>query len=319
MKKANKLLIGSAATASAVSLGAGYIIFNEVMNRNAKIFPLIKKAAQKKMVSSPVEETDPRLKWFYEQKPIPFEMINSRNFRLKAKLFPAEKPSKVFVFCSHGYKSTGFREYDIMTKFYHDLGYNVFIVDHQAHGESDGQYIGFGYYEYEDCLLWLQRLIDKYGDDIQIILQGISMGCATVTMMAGSPTLPKNVKFIVADCGYTTAKAQFEFVLKNYVHLPNFPLLYTANFFNKKIGGYGFTDSNPIDWVAKAEVPMLFVHGEADDFVPPYMVHQLYAACSSEYKDILVVKGAGHAESYRVGSEAYEEKVKSFCEKFITE
>lgn len=318
MKKGTKFLLGTAATATAVSFGAGYFLFNEVMNRNANLFKKVADNVGEDMVHAPKKEDDPRRLWFLEQKPIQFEMINPDNYRLRARMIPADEPSKKYVFCSHGYRSTGNGEYDLMSKFYHDQGFNVFIVDHRSHGESDGKYIGFGYYEYQDSLQWLDYIIEKFGDDIEIVLQGISMGCATVMMMTGAPSLPSNVKFTVADCGYTSCNDEFEYILKNILHLPNFPLLNTANFFNKTINGYDFKQVNPIDCVARAKIPMLFIHGDDDDFVPTYMVHQLYAACSSDYKDLLLVKGAGHAESYRLDSEDYESKVKEFCDKFLT-
>ena len=141
MKKLTKALIGTAAAAGAVSFGAGYIIFNEVMNRDALIYPKIADSAYKKMDHVDVAEEDERLTWYKNQEPQYFEMINPRNFRLKAKYIPADKPSKKYVFCSHGYRSTGNGEFKLMAKFYHDMGINLFIVDHQAAGESDGKYI----------------------------------------------------------------------------------------------------------------------------------------------------------------------------------
>lgn len=310
-------LASATATAAAASFGAGYLIFYEVMNRNARIYPKIASIAAKKLADTSIPATDPRIIWFENQPIQEFERINSQNLRLKGHLIAAEKPSKVYVFCSHGYRSSGFGEYKVMTKFYHDLGYNVFIVDHQSHGGSDGNWIGFGEREYKDCLLWLDWMKEKFGDDIQIILQGISMGSATVMLMSGDDSLPDNVKFTVADCGFTTCKAQFEHCLKSLMHIPKFPILYTADIFNKKINGYDFADPDPINAVSKAKVPILFIHGNSDTFVPTYMCHQLYAACTSEYKDMLLVKGAAHAESYKRDSAAYEAKVKEFADKFI--
>ena len=315
MKKST--ILKAAAAATAVSAGASYAIFNEVMNRKALIYPKVSSSASKKMTQTTIKEDDPRLVWLENQELQKFEMINDKNYRLKGYLIPSEEPSDVYVFCSHGYRSTGKGEFKLMAKFYHDLGFNVFWVDHQSHGESDGKYIGFGFYESKDCLLWLNWLIEKFGKDIQIILEGVSMGSATVMMMSGNPNLPKNVKFTVADCGYTTCQAQFEHCMKNLLHLPKYPILPFADFFNKVINGYNFIDSNPIESVSNAQVPILFIHGGSDDFVPTYMAHQLYAACTTD-KDLLIVDGAAHAESYKRDSAAYEAKVKEFVDKYIT-
>lgn len=316
MKTSAKIITG-AAVAAGVTAGVGYIVFNEVMNRNAIIYPKIAEIASKKLVQSEKKPDDPRVTWFREQEYENFELINSKGFRLKAKMIAAENESKVFAVCSHGYRSCGSNEYGNMAKFYHDLGYNVFIVDHQAHGESDGKYIGFGYHESKDLLLWVNYLIEKYGNDIQIILEGISMGSATVMMLSGDPLLPENVKFTVADCGYTSAEAEFESALKQFAKLPKYPIIPAADVFNKLINGYKFEDASPVKAVANAKIPMLFIHGGSDDFVPTSMVYELYDAYGGEYKDLLIVEGAGHAESYRVNSEAYEAKVKEFADKFI--
>lgn len=315
-----KLKTLAALTAAGIT-GAGYLAFREVMGRESLMQPLTQLMADKQEKADPdalpSRAADERTIWFNQQELTEYEMVNPKNYRLKAFLLPAEKESDVYVFCSHGYRSSGKGEYGVMAKFYHDLGYNVFIIDHQAHGESEGKYIGFGYHESQDALLWLDWMIEKFGKDIKIILQGISMGCATVTMMSGSDKLPENVKFIVADCGYTSAKAEFEYIMKNNIHLPAFPVVDTANVFNKYINGYEFEDANPLESVKNAKVPMLFFHGGNDDFVPTYMVYELYDACGSENKDMMIIDGARHAESYRRNSEAYEAKVKEFAEKYI--
>lgn len=315
-----KLKTLAALTAAGIT-GAGYLAFREVMGRESLMQPLTQLMADKQEKADPdalpSRASDERTIWFNQQELTEYEMVNPKNYRLKAFLLPAEKESDVYVFCSHGYRSSGKGEYGVMAKFYHDLGYNVFIIDHQAHGESEGKYIGFGYHESQDALLWLDWMIEKFGKDIKIILQGISMGCATVTMMSGSDKLPENVKFIVADCGYTSAKAEFEYIMKNNIHLPAFPVVDTANVFNKYINGYEFEDANPLESVKNAKVPMLFFHGGNDDFVPTYMVYELYDACGSENKDMMIIDGARHAESYRRNSEAYEAKVKEFAEKYI--
>ncbi len=290
-------------------------MFNEVMNRNARLTDVLGKIIYTAPEPVAPAEPDERGVWFNEQKFEEFEMINDRNYRLRAYLLKSEKPSNVYAFCSHGYRSSGKGEFYLITKYYHDLGYNVFLVDHQASGESDGKYIGFGYYEYRDCLKWLDYMLEVFGSDIQIILHGISMGSATVMMMNGE-NLPENVKFTVADCGYTSAYNQFLHNAKS-MHLPKFPVVNFANAFNRRISGYDFKDANPIDAIKKAKLPMLFIHGANDDFVPTYMAGELYEACTSEDKKMLIVEGAAHAESYPTDSAAYEAMINEFIAEYI--
>ncbi len=317
MKKVAKVVGGIGIAASALCTAASYITFNEVMNRDAKLFKTVADAFTKKQNAN-VEPTPPdeRIEWFDKQTFERFSLVNDSGNTLAGFLLPAENPTDVFVFFSHGYRSSGKGEFSRIVKFYHDKGFNVFLVDHQAAGESEGKYISFGYYECRDCLKWLHFLKEKFGSDIQIIIHGNSMGSATVMMMCGSPDLPDNVKFAVADCGYTGVLDEFRFNLHN-CHVPDFPVLYGANFFNRHICGFDFKDVSPLESVKHAKVPMLFVHGGADDFVPTEMCGKLFDACASEEKDMLIVDGAWHVESYPKGSSDYEAKLCSFIEKFI--
>lgn len=316
MKKKSSLIIKTAcATAGAVGV-LGFVFFNEVMNRNARLNEKLGKIIAKQPVQSEMTERDERQLWFDRQALEEFEIINAKGFRLKGWLLPADEPSNIFVFGSHGYRSSGTGEFDRMAKFYHDKGWNVFLVDHQAAGMSEGKYIGFGYHEYRDCLQWLDFLNNHFGSDIQIVLHGVSMGSATVMLMAGSGRLPENVKFVVADCGYTSAYDQFVYNAKG-MHVPSFPIVDAANFFNRVISGYDFKDAGPIDAVKKISVPIIFIHGANDAFVPTYMVNELFEACSSNHKELLIVEGAAHAESYPTDSESYEKIINSYAEKYI--
>ncbi len=315
MKKLTSLMLKTACATAGISAAAGYLLFNEVMNRNARLTDTLGKIVYTAPESADPAEPDERDVWFNKQKFEEFEMINDRNYRLRAYLLKPEKPSNVYAFCSHGYRSSGKGEFHLIAKYYYDLGYNVFLVDHQASGESDGKYIGFGYYECRDCLKWLDYMLEVFGSDIQIILHGISMGSATVMMMNGE-NLPENVKFTVADCGYTSAYNQFSHNAKS-MHLPKFPVVNFANAFNRRISGYDFNDANPINTIKKAKLPMLFIHGGNDDFVPTYMAGELYEACTSEDKKMLIIEGAAHAESYPTDSAAYEAMINEFIAKYI--
>lgn len=316
MKKKNSLLIKTAcATAGVVGI-AGFTLFRQIMHRDAKLAETFGKIITKQPETTEVPERDERQLWFDKQALDEFEIINAKGFRLKGWLLPADEPSDVYVFGSHGYRSSGTGEFDRMAKFYHDKGWNVFLVDHQAAGMSEGKYIGFGYHEYRDCLQWLDFMNNHFGKDIQIVLHGVSMGSATVMLMAGSGRLPSNVRFVVADCGYTSAYNQFVHNAKG-MHVPSFPIINVAGFFNRAISGFDFKDASPIDAVKKASVPMIFIHGANDNFVPTYMVNELFEACASDHKELLIVEGAAHAESYPTDSESYEKMINSYAEKYI--
>ena len=317
MKKGAKSLLKAGGITAGILGVSGFLTFYEVMNRNAV---LSQKIGTLFVGPSGIPEdnsvNEAKIAWFYNQVLKEYEITNDKGFRLKAYLLPAENESDIYVFCSHGYRGNGRLEFQNMAKFYHEKGYNLFIVDHQAAGESDGTYIGFGYHEYKDCFKWLDFMRNEFGKNIQIILHGVSMGCATVTMMSGNDRLPSNVKFTVADCGYTSAKDEFMHNI-SAVKLAALPVMSIADKFNKLISGYNFKDANPIEAVKNAKVPMIFIHGSIDDFVPTKMCYELYNNCSAEDKDILIVEGAAHAESYPVDSASYEAKINKFAEKYI--
>ncbi len=316
MKKKKSLIIKTACATAGVVGALGFTVFREIMHRDALLTEKMSKIINKQPEPSEPLAEDERAVWFNKQALDEFEIINAKGFKLRGYLLPADEPSDVYVFCSHGYRNCGVGEFRCMAKYYHDKGYNVFLVDHQAAGMSEGKYIGFGYHEYRDCLQWLDFMNNHFGKDIRIILHGVSMGSATVMLMAGSGRLPENVKFVVADCGYTSAYDQFVHNAKG-MHVPSFPIIDAANFFNRMISGYDFKDASPIDAVKKASVPMLFIHGANDDFVPTHMVNELYNACSSAHKELLIVEGAAHAESYPTDSESYEKLINSYAEKYI--
>ena len=121
------------------------------------------------------------------------------------------------------------------------------------------------------------------------------MGSATVLMASGEK-LPDDVKCIISDCGFTSVLDELAHNLKQS-HIPPAIILPTATLLSKKRIGYSFKEASTIEQVKKSKTPTLFIHGDQDDFVPTYMVYDLYNACAAD-KDLLIVEGAKHAQSY---------------------
>ncbi len=139
------------------------------------------------------------------------------------------------------------------------------------------------------------------------------MGSSTVLMTSGEK-LPKQVKSIIADCGYTSMDAELSYQLKAMFHLPKFPIIPTASLINKFKEGFFFSEASAVDAVAKTDLPIFYIHGDADAFVPTYMVDELYDATNS-YKEKWIVKGAEHGQAFTVDPKTYEEKVRQFLNK----
>lgn len=235
--------------------------------------------------------------------------MSEDGLRLHATWFPRNDAKKV-VICFHGYTSQGMSDYIGLSDYYRRQGFSMLLVDERAHGDSEGEYIGFGCLDRMDALNWIRWLINRCGEEVEILLHGTSMGGATVLMASGLE-LPPQVKGIVSDCGFTSAKEVFTHVLHSMYHLPAFPMIQIASLVNKKKAGYTLGECNAAKEVQKAKVPMLLIHGDADTFVPCSMCEKIYENCASE-KKMLIVEGAAHAESYYKDTEAYEQALDEF-------
>lgn len=209
----------------------------------------------------------------------------------------------------HGYNGNAMRDFCGGNKISRESGHNSLLIDQRAHGMSRGKTISFGINERKDCLSWVRYAVERFGEDTEIVLSGVSMGAATV-LMASDLGLPKNVKAIVADCGYSSPKAIINKVMRDS-GLPD-KLMYPFVWLGAMVfGKFNLTESSAVLAVSESDVPILIIHGGADDFVPCYMAEEIYKACRSE-KKLLIVPGAGHGMSYLVDKDLYEKTVKDF-------
>ena len=235
--------------------------------------------------------------------------ITSRDgLKLHAYYFPCDQQTKKFVIGVHGYRSYAKPECGPYVQYYHSLGYNMLMVDDRAHAPSEGQYIGFGVLDRLDCVDWTHYLVNEYGEDIDILLHGVSMGGATVLSASGEDNLPVQVKGIISDCGYSSPWEILSYQLEHMMHLPVRPLLPLCEKICQKKAGFNFHDVTALKQVQKAKVPILFVQGTNDQMVPEYMAHDLYEACASP-KRLLIVKDAGHGESIAFEPDHYHQAI----------
>lgn len=306
-----KILAGAAGLAAAVAIGeyaiASYFYKRTMVRSNAK------REKTQKMSGTDWDVYIPRIRECKARlNEMPYEdlYINSEDgLKLHATYFPCENSKKI-VICFHGYTSEGRNDYSTLAIFYKKHGYNLLLVDERAHGQSEGTYIGFGCLDRHDAMLWIKEMIARLGEDCKVLLHGDSMGGATVLMTTGLE-LPPQVKAAVADCPFTSAWEVFSSVLKNMYHLPPFPIMQIANQMVKRRAGYELDECNARNEVAKAKIPILFLHGDNDTFVPCEMSKQLYEACKTE-KKLVLIEGAGHVESCYKDPELYEGTIEEF-------
>lgn len=242
-------------------------------------------------------------------------IVGDEGERLHALYAAAPEPTDKTAVIVHGYTDNAVRMLMIGYLYNRDLGYNILLPDLYYHGESGGRAIRMGWKDRLDVLRWMEIANGIFGGDTQMVVHGISMGAATTMMVSGEEQRPY-VKCFVEDCGYTSVWDQFAKELKGQFGLPSFPLLNAASGLCEVKYGWNFREASALEQVKKCRLPMLFIHGDADDYVPTWMVYPLYEAKPGT-KELWVVPGAAHALSYRDNREAYTRRVGEFVGKYI--
>lgn len=308
LKKVLRIVTAVIGVVAAAELGIAAYFYRRTMIRgNAKTDRTIKMAGTDWNQHMPFIQA--RKEAMLSEKHSDEWLMSADGLRLHATWFPQGECKKI-VICFHGYTSQGMKDYLGLSGYYLKNGYSMLLVDERAHGESEGKYIGFGCLDRIDALKWINWVLRKCGEDVEILLHGTSMGGATVLMMS-SLELPAQVKGIVSDCAFTSPKEVFSHVLKSMYHLPAFPVMNISNFLNKRFAGYGLDECNAAREVKKAKVPILFIHGSGDTFVPYSMCETMYENCASSKKK-LIIEGAAHAECYYKDTDAYENALTEF-------
>lgn len=218
----------------------------------------------------------------------------------------------------HGYKGYARRDgmggYTLCKR----LGYNVLLPDQRSHGASGGHTITMGVKERYDCRAWAYWAYKHFGPETPLFLMGVSMGASTVLLASGLD-LPDTVRGIVADCGYTSPHDICRKVLAQAGHhLPVGPIYTVGRLGTLLFGRFDPEDADCRLAVAKTKIPILFIHGDADDFVPCGMSQANYDACASR-KKLVLIHGAGHAVAYYVDTPTYEKAVTEFLDECMAE
>lgn len=250
--------------------------------------------------------------WLRAQPMLQEQQIESADgLRLQGYFLPAARPTGKTVLTVHGHRCDALREWGMFAYYYHSRGYNLLLPDNRAHGGSEGKRIGMGYLDRQDLLRWAQALIAGQGPGCEILLHGISMGAAAVLLTGAEEALPAQVKGIVADCGYTNAFEELGYRLRQS-HLPPFPILQGADLLCRRFAGYSLRQADPLSAVKRIGVPVLFIHGDADTYVPTEMGYRLYEACRAPWRRIYIQRGAIHAASWVADQGAYAAQLDAF-------
>lgn len=253
------------------------------------------------------------VRWLLEREPEEVEITSFDGLKLRALYLPAEN-ARCTAILMHGYRSEQLWDFAGAYELLHTHGCNLLVPWQRAHGRSEGRFICMGKKEKRDCADWARYIENRLGSDMPIVLEGMSMGAATVMMAAGEP-LPENVRGIVADCGYSSVWEEMAHVMRARMHLAVHPLLDCVELLCRLVLGFGFKDGTTDEILRGSTLPLLLIHGEADNFVPAHFSRTNFAASASPDKTLILVPEAGHGMSYLTDTERCRDAVLSFYDR----
>lgn len=320
MKKSTKGLLVAAGVCTAALAGAVYLSGRLLVDAAVKREGVKVKLPQKfqSKISGGMLD-DPHVKDIAaaaeKAKKLPVEQVSilsDDGLNLTGSLYRCDKPKRI-VIAMHGWRSNWWTDFSCSVNFLHDENCMMLMPDQRGTNDSEGEHIGFGVLERNDCALWVKYIVERFGHDLPIYLLGISMGATTVLMTSGCE-LPDCVKGIISDCGFTSPHAIWKHVLDNNLKM-NEKLTYPiANAILKREANFSGDDYSTVDALKVNTLPVLFIHGSDDKFVPIDMTFENYLATSAP-KQLLIVPGAGHGMSYVKETVSYQKAVRKFFRK----
>ncbi len=215
----------------------------------------------------------------------------------------------------HGYKSSAILDFCGGSSYAEKIGHNALVVDQRSHGKSDGKNITFGVLERRDVLAWISYARSRFGEDVEIILVGLSMGAATV-LMASDLELPSNVKGIIADCPYSAPKDIIRKVCRTEMHLPDHLMYPFIKLGAKLFAHFNLEETSAVSAVKHTKLPILIIHGEGDTFVPCDMSREIKKANPASVT-LVTVADAGHGLCYMTDAQKYENAMLTFINKIL--
>lgn len=259
---------------------AGDFFYNEAVKRGTETelhreedaIPVIADGENERVIQEATE-------WYEDQTFETMTMTSYDDLLLEGHFLEHESSSGKTVLLAHGFRNERENMSDFV-QFYYDQGFDVLIPDLRGHGQSEGDYIGFGWHDRLDLKQWIEQLVDEKNSS-SIFLHGVSMGAATVLMTSGEE-LPSAVNGVIADSGYTSAEDILTYQLEHLYNLPSFPMIQITSGLTKARAGFDFAEASAVDQIAKNNLPLFIIHGEADELVPESMSHELYKAAKGD-------------------------------------
>ena len=312
-QKALKAAAIAAAAAGAAAAGAAAMGFRTAVLRRDRTEEDFQRKLDRGDWNGRAEELRQNMAWFQSREKEEVTVTSKDGLKLRGSYLEAPG-ERACMLLFHGFRSRGLMDFAMVLPMFYENGLSVLLVDQRAHGRSQGRYIGYGILERYDCQQWAWFLHAKLGGRLPIFLEGLSMGASTV-MMASELPMPPSVVGVIADCGYNSAWEEMHHCIHRWYHAPAFPVLNLVNLLCRSLAGYDLRETTCARALANSPLPLLLIHGTGDDFVPPDMSAQNYAAAAGE-KRMVLVEGAVHGTSYLVEEERCRRELLAFVERY---
>ncbi|HSI66147.1 MAG TPA: alpha/beta hydrolase [Planococcus sp. (in: firmicutes)] len=307
----NKLLIAAASVLACIIIAlafAGDYFYGEAVQRGTEVDLHSEEEIPVTISEENIQLLEDAAEWYEEQEFEEVSMESHDGLLLAGDFLRSEDASGKAVILVHGFRGER-EEMGDFVQFYHEQGFDVLIPDARGHGQSEGDYMGFGWHDRLDLVQWTELLVEEM-DIRNLLLHGHSMGAAAV-LMAGGEELPAEVAGIVADSGYTSANDILSYQLKHIYGLPAFPLIPVTSGITRIRSGFSFEEASALKQTAKNERPLLLIHGERDELVPISMSREIHEAAGNQ-SVLWTVPDAGHVKSYTVATGEYQERLEEF-------
>ncbi|MBQ7383602.1 MAG: alpha/beta hydrolase [Clostridia bacterium] len=239
-------------------------------------------------------------------------ILSRDGLKLVGSYIPSSQKTNKLIIAFHGYRSCAAAEFSLICEKILGNGYSLLLPDQRSHGRSEGKYIGFGALERYDCKSWCEYAVERFGEDTEIYLYGLSMGAASV-IMSTETGLPENVRAIVADCGFSTPWAVIKYRLKVKYRLPPIPLIYFMNYWSRILANFDFRDASTVEAIKKSKLPILLIHGTEDKTVPVEMSYENHSAGGNT--SLRIYEGVHHVSACLSDFERYSKDFFEFLDK----
>lgn len=239
------------------------------------------------------------------------QIVSHDGLQLYGELYQQSQQEKAdkLVILVHGYKNNRLASLQYIPMFWQH-GYDVLAIDQRSHGKSQGRMATYSHYERHDVAGWIHHFQAEYQT---IGLHGHSMGGATVLALSQM----EQVAFIMSEAGLTKAAQGVQTYVQNRLFLPNWAgkvMILLTNIFTRLFAGFSLYQTNPGLIAEQSQLPLLVIHGTADDSVPFWMSEALIANKQQGYTQFWVIPGGGHKELYQKQPTEYQQVVATFLQ-----